>query len=78
MMLVPVPGIGAGVLEPGQDLASYIDRAVFGENHLDPWTRTWDAEGLLATGPSIVNVLTECSQESGWSANIRNAADWAP
>jgi predicted acyltransferase len=57
MMLVPVPGIGAGVLEPGQDLASYVDRSVFGENHLYRWTRAWDAEGLLGTIPSIVNVL---------------------
>src|SRR5690606_22003952 len=29
MTLVPVPGVGAGVLEPGQDLGAWIDRAVF-------------------------------------------------
>src|SRR5690606_32596360 len=34
MTLVPVPGSGAGVLEPGRDLGAYIDRAVFGTDHL--------------------------------------------
>jgi predicted acyltransferase len=57
MSWVPVPGIGAGVLEPGQDLGSYIDRAVFGTNHLWASSRTWDPEGLLSTLPAVATVL---------------------
>ncbi len=55
--LVPVPGIGAGVLEPGKDLGAYIDRAIFGTEHLWRQSRTWDPEGLLSTLPAIASVL---------------------
>jgi predicted acyltransferase len=51
----PVPGVGAGLWEPGQDLGAYIDRAVFGINHLSPGT--WDPEGLLSTFPATATVL---------------------
>jgi predicted acyltransferase len=57
MMLVPVPGSGAGVLEPGQDLGAFIDRAVFGTSHLWSQARTWDPEGLLSTLPAVATVL---------------------
>ena len=57
MTLVPVPGGAAGVLEPGQDIGAYIDRAVFGEAHLWSQSRTWDPEGLLSTLPAIATVL---------------------
>jgi predicted acyltransferase len=57
MKLVPVPGSGAGVLEPGQDLGAYIDRAVFGTAHLWSQARTWDPEGLLSTAPAVATVL---------------------
>jgi predicted acyltransferase len=57
MTLVPVPGIGAGVLEPGQDLGAYLDRAVFGTAHLWKSARTWDPEGLLSTLPAVGTVL---------------------
>ena len=36
MMLVPVPGVGAGVLTPAGNLASFIDRALFGAHMLNP------------------------------------------
>jgi predicted acyltransferase len=52
---VPVPGIGGGVWEPGQDLGAYMDRAFFGINHL--WPGTWDPEGLLSTFPAVATVL---------------------
>lgn len=55
---VPVPGVGAGVLEPGRDLGAFIDRAVFGTDHLWAQSRTWDPEGLLGTLPAIGTVLT--------------------
>jgi predicted acyltransferase len=57
MKLVPVPGSGAGVLEPGRDLGAYIDRAVFGTAHLWSQARTWDPEGLLSTLPAVATVL---------------------
>lgn len=57
MMLVPVPGGAAGVLEPGLDLGAYIDRAVFGTAHLWSQSRTWDPEGLFSTLPAVATVL---------------------
>jgi predicted acyltransferase len=57
LSLVPVPGGAAGVLEPGLDLGAYIDRAVFGLNHLWSQSETWDPEGLLSTLPAIGTVL---------------------
>jgi predicted acyltransferase len=57
MMLVPVPGHGAGVLEPGRDLGAYIDRAVLGTEHLWKQAQTWDPEGLFSTLPAVGTVL---------------------
>jgi predicted acyltransferase len=57
MSWVPVPGIGAGVLQPGQDVGAWLDRALFGTNHLWAEARTWDPEGLLGTFPSAATVL---------------------
>jgi predicted acyltransferase len=53
--LVPVPGVGAGHLDPQSNLAAYIDRRVFGEGHL--YRQTWDPEGLLSTMPAIATTL---------------------
>lgn len=57
VMLIPVPGVGAGVLEPGKDLGAWIDRAIFGTQHLWKQSRTWDPEGLLSTFPAVATVL---------------------
>jgi predicted acyltransferase len=54
MMLVPVPGVGAGVLTPAGNLASYVDRAILGRHMLN---RVWDPEGLLSTVPAVVTAL---------------------
>jgi len=54
MMLVPVPGFGAGDLTPDVNPAAYLDRLVFG-NHI--WRDTWDPEGLLSTLPAIATAL---------------------
>ena len=54
MMFIPVPGFGAGVLEPGKNLANYVDfHWVAGRLHND----TWDPEGLLSTIPAISSCL---------------------
>jgi predicted acyltransferase len=54
---VPVPGYGAGSLEPDANLAAYVDRAVLGTAHLWRSSRTWDPEGLLSTLPAVATVL---------------------
>jgi predicted acyltransferase len=54
LTLVPVPGHGAGVLEPGADLGSYVDRLLMG-THLG--RDGWDPEGLLSTLPAIATTL---------------------
>jgi predicted acyltransferase len=56
MLWVPVPGIGAGVLEPGQDIGAYIDRLVLGK-HLWVQSKTWDPEGLVSTIPALCSQL---------------------
>jgi predicted acyltransferase len=57
MMLIPVPGHGAGNLSKDGSLAAYVDRAVLGTNHLWASAKTWDPEGLLSTLPSVATVL---------------------
>ena len=54
MMLVPVPGYGAGDLTPGHTLAGYIDRMLL-PGRLYATDR--DPNGLLATLPAVVNVV---------------------
>lgn len=54
MVFVPVPGRGAGDLTPNGNLASYVDRIVFGE-HM--FAETHDPEGLLSTLPAIATAL---------------------
>jgi predicted acyltransferase len=54
MTLVPVPGHGAGVLEPVGNLAQYIDHKLLA-GHM--WKPEWDPEGLLSTAPAIVTCL---------------------
>ncbi len=56
MMLAPVPGIGAGVLEKDHNLASYID-SLFLQGHMWTETKTWDPEGILSTLPAIGTAL---------------------
>jgi predicted acyltransferase len=54
MMLIPVPSIGAGVLTPAGNLASFLDRAIFGRHILNAES---DPEGLLSTLPAIATAL---------------------
>ena len=56
MLYVPVPGIGAGVLEPGQDFGAWVDRTLLG-NHLWVQSKTWDPEGLVSTLPALCSQL---------------------
>lgn len=56
MVLVPVPGYGAGDLGKAGNLAAYIDRAVLGP-HLWRASKVYDPEGLLSTLPAIATTL---------------------
>ena len=56
MMLVPVPGLGAGHLEMGHNLEAYVDRLVI-PNHLYGQTKTWDPEGIVSTLPAIATTM---------------------
>jgi predicted acyltransferase len=54
MTLIPVPGVGAGVLTPEGNLASFVDRALLGRHLLTP---SYDPEGLLSTVPAIATAM---------------------
>ncbi|MES2318396.1 MAG: heparan-alpha-glucosaminide N-acetyltransferase domain-containing protein [Pseudomonadota bacterium] len=56
MLWVPVPGIGAGVLEPGKDVGAYVDRMLL-DGHLWARAKTWDPEGMLSTVPALGSQL---------------------
>ena len=64
LQLVPVPGFGAGHLDPEGSLPAWLDRRVFTPAYMWPlgsksWGGpvTYDPEGLLSTLPATVNVL---------------------
>jgi predicted acyltransferase len=55
MSWIVVPGIGAGVLEPGQNLAAWIDSLIIPGKM---WQGTWDPEGVLSTLPAIATGIS--------------------
>ena len=58
LTFVPVPGYGAGRLDQAGNLGAFIDRTLFGTNHL--WFyggQMWDPEGLLSTLTATCNML---------------------
>lgn len=57
MMLVPVPGYGAGDLSLKGSLASYIDRTLLAGHIYKP---DYDPEGLFSTLPAIATTLCGC------------------
>ena len=54
MAFIPVPGIGAGNLEPGKNFAAWIDEMIL-SRHMWANTKTWDPEGILSTLPAIAS-----------------------
>ena len=72
LTLVPVPGVGRGVLEPGLNLSNWLDLRLIGPNHLPPDIGTWDPEGILSTLGAIATVL--CGTLAGhWIRSWRAA-----
>lgn len=55
MTLIPTPGVGQVMLEPGVNLAAWIDSKYLPGKM---WQGTWDPEGILSTFPSIVSGIT--------------------
>ncbi|MCE1199893.1 MAG: hypothetical protein LWW85_13070 [Marinilabiliales bacterium] len=53
---IPVPGFGPGVLEPGKNLANWLDSQVIPLSLLNK--KGYDAEGVLSTLPAIVSGIT--------------------
>jgi predicted acyltransferase len=57
MMLVPVPGFGAGMIDSKEaNLAAYVDRALL-EGHLWQYAKVYDPEGVLSTLPALATTL---------------------
>jgi predicted acyltransferase len=55
MTLIPTPGTGKVMLEPGVNLAAWIDQKFLPGRM---WQGTWDPEGILGTFPAIVTGIT--------------------
>jgi predicted acyltransferase len=56
MTCIPIPGIGPPTLDPGINIAAWVDHQVL-NNHVWIQTRPWDPEGVLSTLPSIASGL---------------------
>lgn len=57
MVLVPVPGYGAGDLSPDANLAAWVDQRVLGQHTWRKAPGPGDPEGLLSTLPAIASAL---------------------
>lgn len=55
MTLIPTPGYGKVMLEPGVNLSAWFD-SIFMPGHL--YRETWDPESILSTLPSIATGIT--------------------
>jgi predicted acyltransferase len=57
MTMVPNPAGVRGDLTPDGNWGAYVDRAVFGTNHMWSASKTWDPEGILSTIPALATTL---------------------
>ncbi|SHF72074.1 Predicted acyltransferase [Mariniphaga anaerophila] len=55
MVLIPTPGYGEAMLEPGANLAAWIDTKLL-PGYM--WQKTWDPEGLFSTLPAIATAIS--------------------
>jgi len=55
MVLIPTPGYSKAMLEPGINLAAWLDSKYL-PGYL--WRKTWDPEGLLSTLPAIASGIS--------------------
>ena len=70
IMGIPTPGAGAVVMEPGNNIAAWVDRQCLPGKM---WQGTWDPEGILSTFPScatcILGMLAGKLLQSNFSEN---------
>jgi len=72
MTFVPVPGYGAGNLDPAGSLTAFIDRSVLTTAHMWKYGTdatgaiVYDPEGLLSTLPATANVLIGILAGTAW------------
>lgn len=57
MRFIPVPGVGAGVLEPGKNFAAWVDSHLLGRYMWSYYGGKWDPEGIVSTVPAIATTL---------------------
>ncbi len=57
MRFIPVPGIGAGVLEPGTNFAAWVDSLCLSGHMWSYYDGAWDPEGIVSTIPAIATTL---------------------
>jgi predicted acyltransferase len=57
MTMVPNPAGVRGDLTPDGNWGAYVDRAVFGTNHMWSASKTWDPEGILSTVPALATTV---------------------
>ena len=57
MRFVPVPGIGTGVLEPGENFAAWVDSHFLNGYMWSYYDGKWDPEGIVSTIPAIATTL---------------------
>lgn len=55
MTFIPLPGHGKVMLEPGMNLAAWVDSKLLPGKM---WQGSWDPEGILSTFPSVVTGIT--------------------
>ena len=55
MMYMPLPGLGEPMLEPGKNIAAWIDSILLPGRM---YRGTWDPEGIFSTFPAIVTGIT--------------------
>lgn len=59
MTLIDVPGCDVTTIDDKAcNLAAFVDRAVFGENHIWRSAKVFDPEGILSTVPAVVTTLS--------------------
>lgn len=56
MQFLPVPGVGAGVLEPDRNFSNWLDSVLL-PGHMWSFTKTWDPEGVFSTLPAFSTTL---------------------
>jgi predicted acyltransferase len=57
MRFVPVPGVGTGVLEPGQNFAAWVDSLFLNGYMWSYYDGKWGPEGIVSTIPAIATTL---------------------